>query len=60
MFVCSVCLSVCHTIFGHRFQRIVLKNFVYVSDWPRTASLNFGEGPNLDPDLRIFKVILDH
>ena len=42
-------------IFGHIFQAIVLKFFVYVVDWPRTATLLFGEGLNSDPDLRIFK-----
>ena len=57
-FVClSVCPSVfvCHTIFGHSFQAIVLNFFfVYVGDWLRTATQNFGEDPNPDPDLRIF------
>ena len=45
-------LSVCHTIFGHSFQAIVLKFFVCVGYWPRTATLNFGQDPN--PDLRSF------
>ena len=67
MLVCrvclSVCLSVCHTIFGHSFQEIVLKFIVCivcVGEQPRTATVNFGEYPNPDPDLRILKVILHH
>ena len=55
VFVC-LCLFVCHTISGHSFQAMV-KCFVCVGDRPRTASLNLGEDPNPDPDLRIYKVI---
>ena len=33
-----VCL--CVIIFGDGFQAIFLKCFVYVGDWPRTATLN--------------------
>ena len=45
---------VCHIIFGHSFQAIILNCFVYVGDQKRTATLNFGEDPNPDLDLRIF------
>ena len=47
-------LSVCHTIFGQSFQAIVLNFCGYVVDRPKTATLNFGEDPNPDLDLRIF------
>ena len=44
----SIFLSVCHMIFGHSSQAIVLKFFVCVGDRWRTAMLNFGEDPNPD------------
>ena len=51
-------LPVCLTIFGHNFQAIALKYFVYVGVWPRTAMQKFGEDP--DPDIEICKAILHY
>ena len=51
MFVCSVYVFFCHTILAS-FQAIVLNFFVYVGDWSKTATHNFGEDPN--PDMIIF------
>ena len=42
------------------FKQLFKKSFVCVGDQPRTATLNFCEDPNPNPDLRIFKVILHH
>jgi len=51
LLVCGVCLSVCVCL--SRLLATVFKQsfwifFVYVCDRPRTATLNFGEHPNLD------------
>ena len=62
--VAFVCLSLCFCQFsrllGTVFKQSFWNFFLCVGDQPRTATLNFVEDPNPDPDLRIFEVILHH